>query len=74
MDDPGYFVEVGDVLTNKLGISDSEQLANIEYDITAKKSQEVIKGFRPTKLDFQCLLDVHKHLFEDIYDFSLDLM
>ncbi len=70
MGEAGYFVEVGGALTNKLNISDPQELENIEYDITAKRSQEVIKNFHPKVFDFDCLLEIHRRLFSDVYDFA----
>lgn len=70
MDEAGYFVEVGGALTNKLNISDPQELENIEYDITAQNSQKVLKEFHPKVFDFDLLLDLHRQLFQDIYDFA----
>lgn len=70
MDSAGYFVEVGDTMANKLGISDAAELEATEYDITAKKSQYIIKEYQPKIFDFDCMLDIHRQLFEDIYDFA----
>lgn len=70
MDEPGYFVEVGGALTNKLNISDPRKLENVEYDITAQNSQKILKEFYPKVFDFKCLLDIHRQLFQDIYDFA----
>ena len=70
MDDTGYFVETDELLHNKLGITDPAQLASTEYDITARKTSEVIATLHPTVFDFALLLDLHRRLFEDIYDFA----
>lgn len=70
MDDAGYFVETGDVLENKLGISDADELEKAEYNITDDKLAEALVSLRPPVFDFKCLLDLHKFLFEDIYEFA----
>lgn len=70
MGDGGYFVEVGDTMPNKLNISDAKELEATEYDITAQKSQDILKNYKPKTFDFNCLLDIHRQLFEDIYDFA----
>lgn len=70
MDDAGYFVETDDLLHNKLGISDPAELAKAEYDITAQKTSRILASLHPTIFDFELLLDLHRQLFEDIYDFA----
>lgn len=68
--DAGYFVETGDVLKNKLGISDAAELEKAEYNITDDKLAEALVSLHPSVFDFKCLLDLHKFLFEDIYEFA----
>lgn len=71
MDDKvGYFVETGETLANKLGITDAKELESVEYDLTAKKTQEILKSDTPKVFDFQLLLDLHEALFSEIYDFA----
>lgn len=70
MDEPGYFVECGDTMPNKLGISDAKELESVEYDITAKNTQKVLKTLHPQKFDLNLLLDLHRQLFAEIYDFA----
>ncbi len=70
MDDAGYFVETGDILENKLGISDADELEKAEYNITDDKLAEALVSLHPSVFDFKCLLDLHKFLFEDIYEFA----
>ena len=61
------------VLENKLGITTSSELANIEEKISKKKA---IKLFEQCLLDnmqagtFETLAKIHKYLFEEIYDFA----
>lgn len=70
MPDTGYFVECGDIMPNRLGIDDPNKLEVIEYDITASKTKDILVDYHPKALDFSCLLDLHRRLFEDIYDFA----
>ena len=68
--DAGYFVECGDVLTNKLGITDPAELQEREYQITTAKTLDVLNQDPPSVLDFDYLLSLHGALFGDIYDFA----
>ncbi len=60
-------------LENKLGITDSVELARIEERIRKTKALQLFEnGALDSMLasSFQSLADIHKALFEDIYDFS----
>lgn len=76
LDEVVYFVlEGGDdmVLQNKLGITNSVELAREEERISKKKALDL---FDTTVLEkypvgsFAQLTAIHKYLFEDIYDFA----
>ena len=60
-------------LENKLGITDSATLARTEEKLSKEKA---VKLFEHGILDkqkagsFQALAEIHKYLFEDIYDFA----
>ena len=60
-------------LNNKLGITDSTELARMEEKISKKKALEL---FETGLLDtfevgtFGGLKNIHKYLFDDIYDFA----
>ena len=60
-------------LENKLGITDSAELARTEEKLSKKKAIEL---FETGCLDtfevgtFKGLAEIHKYLFEDIYDFA----
>lgn len=61
------------VLGNKLGITDSAQLAREEERISKKKAIELFESGMMNQLQpgsFAALAAIHKHLFEDIYDFA----
>lgn len=60
-------------LENKLGITESAQLAREEERISKKKAAELFdKGIRNSLKagSFSALKAIHKYLFEDIYDFA----
>ena len=60
-------------LENKLGITDSAQLAREEERISKKKAAELFEnGILDTMKagSFSALKAIHKYLFEDIYDFA----
>ncbi|WP_433945493.1 protein adenylyltransferase Fic [Paenibacillus sp. SN-8-1] len=61
------------VLENKLGINDSSELARIEEKISKKKSLEMFEWGLLNTFEvgtFKALSEIHKCLFEDIYDFA----
>lgn len=66
----GYFVECGDCLSNKLGLTDPAELQEREYQITAAKTLDVLDETPPVVLDFDYLLNLHAYLFGEIYDFA----
>ena len=63
-------------LENKLGITDSATLARTEEKLSKEKA---VKLFEYGILDnqkagsFQALAEIHKYLFEDIYDFAVKI-
>ena len=60
-------------LENKLGIKSSAELAREEERISKKKAVELIENGMLEKLEagkFQTLCEIHKYLFDDIYDFA----
>ena len=60
-------------LENKLGISNSLQLANEEEKITKRKALLLFETGFLNGLEagsFSALTAIHKFLFEDIYDFA----
>lgn len=64
-----YFVDGDEVLQNKLGITNPNKLKEAEQDIVTKKTADLLYS-KIVKFDFDCLLHIHKMLFEDIYDFA----
>lgn len=60
-------------IENKLGITNSAELAREEERISKKKALELFESGMLEKLEagtFAALQVIHKHLFEDIYDFA----
>lgn len=60
-------------LKNKLGLSDSAELARQEEKISKKKAIELFESGYLNKLEpgtFKALCEIHKYLFQDIYDFA----
>ncbi|MEI7689448.1 MAG: Fic family protein [Candidatus Saccharibacteria bacterium] len=64
-----YFVDGDDVLENRFGIINHNDLKEIEQEIVTKKTA-IVLGEAFTVFDFNLLLHIHKVLFEDIYDFA----
>lgn len=61
------------VLKNKLGITNSAELAREEERISKKKAVSLFKNPEFDNLEVgttDALMAIHKHLFEDIYDFA----
>ena len=68
MDD--YFSFSDDVLGNKLGITNKEELRKAEADICYIRQIEAENMTLPNEFDFLFLLFCHKCLFDDIYAFA----
>ena len=61
------------ILENKLNITDPAELAREEEKISKKKAKEMFETSFLDKLEagtFESLKQIHKFLFEDIYDFA----
>ncbi|MCB6607325.1 Fic family protein [[Clostridium] symbiosum] len=60
-------------LENKLGISDSTELARAEEKLSKKKAVELFESGLLDRLQagtYNALAEIHRHLFEDIYGFA----
>lgn len=60
-------------LENKLGITDSSELARVEEKISKKKALEMFESGMLDTLEvgtFKALSEIHKCLFGEIYDFA----
>ena len=60
-------------LENKLGITDSSELARVEEKISKTKAVEIFETGLLDKFEvgtFKGLSDIHRYLFDEIYDFA----
>ena len=63
-------------LNNKLGITDAAELAREEERISKKKALELFKsGYLDTLKPgtFSALSEIHRYLFDELYDFVRDM-
>lgn len=61
------------ILENKLGITNSAELADVEERISKQKAAELFEtGYLDTLEagSFAALAEIHRYLFEEIYDFA----
>lgn len=61
------------LLQNKLNISDTAELARVEEKVSKRKALELFESGYLDSLDagtFQALAEIHKYLFNEIYDFA----
>jgi cell filamentation protein len=65
-----YFTDSEDVIRNKLGISDPDELRAVEARISYIRQIEIESEPVPSRFDFPLLKRIHKRLFEDIYSFA----
>ena len=65
--------EIAMTLENKLGITDSIELAKAEEKISKKRAIELFESGYLNNLEhgtFKSLAEIHKYLFDQIYDFA----
>lgn len=67
MADP--YIQENGTLKNKLGIEDYTDLNNAEKNITFTKFLNISTAFR-TNFDIEYFKSIHKHIFEDIFDWA----
>lgn len=66
-----YFVEGGDVLENKLGIADPEQLREAEEDAFSDVATDILdEDLSSVTLDFNFFKRLHGRLFGKVYPFA----
>jgi cell filamentation protein len=68
--DTQYCYPNSNVLINKFGITDNEQLHEIERQITMVRYAQNEIAPIPGKFDVKHILSIHKHLFKDIYNWA----
>lgn len=64
------------VLENKLGITNSSELAREEERLSKKRALELFETQRFNAMKagtFKALKEIHKYLFQDVYDFAGEL-
>jgi cell filamentation protein len=65
-----YVYEGTSVLINKQGITDKDALRAFEYENAATREHELLKQPLPEKFDYAHLKSIHRHLFQDTYDWA----
>lgn len=61
------------ILQNKLGITDSAELARAEEKLSKRKALELFESGHLDSLEagtYQALAEIHRYLFEEIYEFA----
>ena len=64
------------IIENKLNITNPAELAREEERISKKRAKKMFETGYLNTLEpgtFECLKQIHKYLFEDIYDFAVSL-
>jgi cell filamentation protein len=61
------------VLRNLLGIDDAKALRRAEADFTAVRIAQLIRSPIPGRYDLAHLRALHRHIFQDIYDWAGEL-
>ena len=69
-EDPTYCYPGTDVLRNKLGIHDSDELSSAEAGITLLRIMDLARNPVAGKFDSDHLREIHRRLFSDIYDWA----
>ncbi len=65
-----YLYEGTDVLKNLLNIRDKEKLDEAEADYVTYRLKEIAQIPLPGDYDYAHLLDMHKYIFQDIYEWA----
>lgn len=68
--DDYYCYPDSSVLINKLNIYDNKELSAAEREITSLKAAELLENPLKGELNFDYIKMLHRHLFEDIYDWA----
>ena len=69
MHDP-YLYDDMPVLRNLLNIKNAELLERAEADITAFYFSDIDGAITSKEFDFERLLEIHKYIFNEIYDWA----
>ena len=65
-----YLYDDCDVLRNLLGIRNQKQLEEAEADYVTYRLKEIVKEPLQGAYDFAHLLQMHKYIFQDLYDWA----
>ena len=65
-----YLYEDSDVLKNLLNIKDKEMLDEAEADYVTFRLKEIAMNPLPGRYDYEHLLQMHKYIFQDIYEWA----
>ncbi|MBR4876533.1 MAG: Fic family protein, partial [Rhodocyclaceae bacterium] len=67
------YTDENGVYRNKLGATDAQQLRHLEYEITSRKSIDILDG---NVLGLACSFDlahlqaIHQYIFQDVYEWA----
>ena len=65
-----YCYKNTNVLINKLNIKNDDELSIAERDITTFRLAKLFESPTPNKFDFSLLCNIHKSIFQDIYNWA----
>lgn len=69
MNDP-YLYPHTDMLKNLADIRDREKLSFMEAEYTSIRLAELVIGESASRFDFASLCDMHRYIFQDIYEWA----
>jgi cell filamentation protein len=70
--DPYLDLQSG-LLRNRLGITDANELAHVEAELTASRIYDLIRSPIPGAYDLAHLRAFHRQIFQDLYDWAGEL-
>lgn len=70
MSDNTYCYPGTDVMRNLLGIKNSEVLQEAERRLTSLRIDDLIVAPMEGQFDFQHLQDIHRYIFQDVYEWA----
>ena len=70
MPDKIYCYPDSDVLKNRMGIRDKEQLGRLEKRLTMLRILELVDKPIHGKFDLKHLQSIHKYIFQDVYEWA----
>lgn len=70
MPDKIYCYPDSDVLKNRMGIQDMDQLRRLEKRVTMLRILELVDKPIQGKFDLKHLQSIHKYIFQDVYDWA----